>query len=44
MNVIVSTLGGILFLKESRTSKELKLTIAGLVLVALGGILIGLTK
>ncbi len=44
MNVIVSTLGGILFLKERRTSKELKLTIAGLVLVALGGILIGLTK
>jgi len=44
MNVIVSTLGGILFLKERRTSKELKLTIAGLILVALGGILIGLTK
>lgn len=44
MNVIVNTLGGLIFLKESRTSKELKLTIGGLILVAAGGILIGLTK
>lgn len=44
MNVIVNTLGGLILLKESRTSKELKLTIGGLILVAAGGILIGLTK
>lgn len=44
MNVIVSTLGGLLILKESKTPKQLKYTIAGLILVAAGGILIGLTK
>lgn len=44
MNVLVSTIGGLLFLKESKTSQEMKLTIGGLLLIAAGGILIGLTK
>lgn len=44
MNVLVSTIGGMLFLKEAKTSKEMKFTIGGLILIAAGGILIGLTK
>lgn len=44
MNVIVSTLGGLLLLKEKKTAKELLFVLFGLALVAGGGILIGLTK
>lgn len=44
MNVVISTLGGLLILKEAKTSKELKYTLIGVLLVAAGGILIGLTK
>lgn len=44
MNVIVSTLGGMLILHEVKTSKEIKYTLGGLILVVAGGILIGMTK
>lgn len=44
MNVVVSTLGGMLILRETKTSKEVKYTLGGLLLVVAGGILIGLTK
>lgn len=44
MNVIVSTLGGLFILHEKKTKKELTFVVAGMVLVALGGILIGITK
>lgn len=44
MNVIVSTLGGMILLHETKTSKEIKYTLGGLFLVVAGGILIGLTK
>ena len=44
MNVVIATLGGLLFLREEKTKKELFLTLLGLVLVVLGGVLIGITK
>lgn len=44
MNVVVSTIGGLLILHEIKTSKELKYTLSGLILVVAGGILIGMTK
>ncbi|EOY2583347.1 GRP family sugar transporter [Enterococcus lactis] len=44
MNVIVSTLGGMLILHETKTSKETRYTLDGLLLVVTGGLLIGLTK
>lgn len=44
MNVVVSTLGGMILLHETKTSKEVKYTLGGLILVVAGGILIGLTK
>lgn len=44
LNVIVATLGGLFILKEKKTTKELKYILGGLILVAAGGILIGLTK
>ncbi|MGX7195778.1 GRP family sugar transporter [Enterococcus olivae] len=44
MNVIVSTIGGMLILHEVKTAKETKYTLGGLILVVAGGILIGLTK
>ena len=44
MNVIVSTLGGMLILHETKTSKETRYTLDGLLLVVAGGLLIGLTK
>lgn len=44
LNVIVSTLGGLILLHERRSARGLKLVIAGMTLVALGGILIGFTK
>ena len=43
MSVIISTLGGFFILHEIRTKKETKLTIAGLGLVVVGAILIGMT-
>nr|WP_144276040.1 GRP family sugar transporter [Gottschalkia acidurici] len=44
MNVVIATIGGLIILKESKTPKEFKFTIIGLLLVVLGGILIGITK
>lgn len=44
LNVIVSTLGGLLLLHEHRSARGLRLVVAGMTLVTLGGILIGLTK
>ncbi|MDN6250473.1 MAG: GRP family sugar transporter [Tetragenococcus koreensis] len=44
MNVVVSTVGGRVVLHETKTSKELKYTLGGLILVLAGGILIGMTK
>lgn len=44
MNVIVATLGGLFILKEKKTKKEMAFVIAGVILIALGGILIGITK
>jgi len=43
-NVIVATLGGLFILKEKKTKKEMAFVIAGMILIALGGILIGITK
>ena len=44
MNVVVATLGGMLLLHETKTSKETKFTLGGLILVVAGGLLIGMTK
>lgn len=44
MNVIFSTLGGLFILHEKKTPKEMRFVIAGMVLIAIGGILIGITK
>ncbi|WP_076459726.1 GRP family sugar transporter [Limosilactobacillus caccae] len=44
LNVIISTLGGLWILHESKTPKEVKFTIAGVLLVVAGGIMIGITK
>lgn len=44
MNVIVATLGGLFILKEKKTKREMAFVIAGMILIALGGILIGITK
>ena len=44
MNLIFATLGGLFILPEKKTPKELKSVIIGMVLVAVGGILIGITK
>lgn len=44
MNVIVATLGGLFILHEHKTPRELRFVIAGMVLIAVGGILIGVTK
>lgn len=44
MNVIVSTLGGLWFLHEARTHKEMKFTIIGLALVVIGAVMIGITR
>ncbi len=44
MNIIVSTLGGLFILHERKTPRELRFVIAGLALVAAGGIAIGVTK
>lgn len=44
MNLIFATLGGLFILHEKKTPKELRFVIAGMVLIALGGIAIGVTK
>lgn len=44
MNLIFATLGGLFILHEKKTPKELCFVIAGMVLIAVGGILIGITK
>lgn len=44
MNVIISTLGGLIFLKEHKTRRELMFVLSGLAMVAVGGVLIGATK
>lgn len=44
MNIIVSTLGGLFILHERKTPRELRFVIAGMALVAAGGIAIGVTK
>ncbi|MGM9892541.1 GRP family sugar transporter [Limosilactobacillus sp.] len=44
LNVIISTLGGLWILHESKTPKEVRFIIAGVLLVVAGGIMIGVTK
>lgn len=44
MNLIFATLGGLLILHEKKTPKELKFVIAGMIIIATGGIAIGATK
>lgn len=44
MNMIFATLGGLFILHEKKTPKELKSVIVGMVLIAVGGVLIGITK
>lgn len=44
MGVVLSTIGGILFLHEKKNHKEMGFVILGLILICAGGVLIGLTK
>lgn len=44
LNVVISTLGGLWILHETKTSKEKKMIIGGLILVVGGAILIGITR
>lgn len=44
MGVVISTIGGILFLGEKKTKKELVLVIIGVILVIIGGTMIGIAK
>ncbi|RAM12290.1 glucose transporter GlcU, partial [Listeria ivanovii] len=44
MGVVISTIGGILFLGEKKTKKELVLVIIGVILVIVGGTMIGIAK
>ena len=44
MNLIFATLGGLFILHEKKTPKELRSVIVGMVLIAVGGVLIGITK
>ncbi|TLG72710.1 GRP family sugar transporter [Culicoidibacter larvae] len=44
LGVIISTLGAVFLFKEEKTKKELLFVIAGVLLVAIGGVVIGLTK
>lgn len=44
MNLIFATLGGLFILHEKKTPKELRSVIIGMVLIAAGGVLIGITK
>jgi glucose uptake protein len=42
--VVISTIGGVLLLKETKTKKEMTFVIIGCILVVAGGIMIGFTK
>jgi glucose uptake protein GlcU len=44
LGLVISTIGGILFLKEAKTSKERNAVIVGLIFVCIGVVLIGITK
>lgn len=44
LNVVISTLGGLWILHETKTAKEIKFIIAGVILVVAGAVLIGITK
>ena len=44
MGIIISTLGGIFLLGETKTKKELRWVIVGSLLVILGGLLLGYLK
>ena len=44
MNLIFATLGGLFILHEKKTPKELKFVIAGMIIIAAGGVAIGATK
>ena len=42
MNVVLATLGSIYILGEKKTPKEMRHVLAGLALVVIGGVMIGL--
>lgn len=44
LNVVISTLGGLWILHETKTSKEKRLILTGVILVVAGAIMIGTTK
>jgi glucose uptake protein len=44
LNVIISTLGAIFFLHETKTRKEMIFTLSGLTLVVIGAVISGLTQ
>ncbi|EUJ48881.1 GRP family sugar transporter [Listeria fleischmannii] len=44
MGVVISTIGGILFLGEKKTKKELIFVVIGVILVIIGGTMIGFAK
>lgn len=44
MNLIFATLGGLFILHEKKTPKELGFIVAGMALIAAGGIAIGMTR
>ncbi|MCT6859533.1 MAG: GRP family sugar transporter, partial [Apilactobacillus sp.] len=41
MNVVVSTLGGLIILKENKNRKEIIFTVIGLIMIVVAAILIG---
>ena len=43
MNVVIATLGSIFLLGEKKTRKEMRFVLAGLAMVVIGGIMIGLS-
>ncbi len=44
MSLVIASLGGLIFLKEDKSKKEVLLTLIGLILVVSGGILVGLIQ
>ena len=44
MSVVVSTFATLFILKEKKSPKEMAFLITGTIIVAVGGIMIGLTK
>ncbi len=44
MSVVISTICGLVILKEEKTNRELRSTMVGLAFVVVGGVLIGVTK